>query len=884
MNAFIDNDWKKKAAATAVNEADTEKVFCDMAYGFVENKVGDLMKDDYRLGFEIVKKNDENTRMVGIFAFKVDKELLFAPVFFLNGEIKGPMLYRCSTKTFIPATKEWASYLIDAADTKDGKGRERSALNESAPLVQMHKLTFRPSSMQKSSSGDECCPCCGEKECKCVSIKPGISVPDVNGTYRPDKDYNTKPGQQPKLSTGDSVLKMASRDDCQIHLQLGDKLGVMTQEDAENIKSASSYPVVLHVSDDTTFNLYPNGIALIKQAFFSEAGPGFSEEELHAAVQAGLAERPLAEFLREPDFGKPAADAIMKAAGTSKPFAKLLAERYLDSSELIPEKFASTEVEKKDEGLSICYDVSRIEKSAEVQKRYFENGFYVLDKRPVESMSVVFEDMPDKIEAVNAPGVYSLLKPDGSYEEDVLVAPYGKRAFGKNNSGDRDIDSDEVPFSGSSNIRNVARNSNPIYVGIKGGKIYSGRNLIGVMTGSAKKYGGLVSVPSARKVYMVLIGDKLYGPIAVTGLRKIDGVTYCDICSDNYPGNHPDQYVRISNTDAYYKKSLIINPDVDESDVPGGVLGKDAKFVQLAPRKSDTYVTGSLSKDPWKDGGSVYVEPLESIGIEGTLENWIYRRFNTPKVSVLSKFKDNNDTVKKASYVFSDGERKSRPMNKVCALVKLARDMEIPAPKAYEILDKADENGEASFYLAMQKQATRLRLAEQPIFDEEFDSEFGVPVRPTQEFHLKVHGDQMHEPPASRGDMLNPTSVTGLPNLTVVTTAPEELRALADTYNLANVFEHAAVGTLANTFNALPLIDKYIPKLEGCLDSLGRIKFLMFWRPGDFEAAYGEDDMNNLEAEVDSNFEALGALLLKLLKKADKQRRKNVDFSSDAQQ
>lgn len=880
MNAFIDNDWKKKAAATAVNEADTEKVFCDMAYGFVENKVGDLMKDDYRIGFEIVKKNDENTRMVGIFAFKVDKELLFAPVFFLNGEIKGPMLYRCSTKTFIPATKEWASYLIDAADTKDGKGRERSALSESAPLVQMHKLTFRPSSMRKSSSSDECCPCCGEKECKCVAIKPGVSVPDVNGVYRPDKDYNTKPGQQPKLSTGDSVLKMASGDDCQIHLQLGDKTGVMTAEDAEHIKSATEYPVKLHVDADTQFDLYPNGIEQIKQAFFAEAGPGFSEEELHDAVKAGMEERPLADFLREPDFGKPAAEAIMKVAGTDRKFAKILAERYLDSSELIPEKFASTEVEKKDEGLSICYDVSRIEKSAEVQRRYFENGFYVLDKRPVESMSVVFEEMPDKIEAVNAPGVYSLLKPDGSYEEDVLVAPYGRRAFGKDNSPE--IDSDDTPFSRKT--RSAARNSNPIYVGIKGGKIYSGRNLIGVMTGSVKKYGGLVSTPSARKVYMVLIGDKLYGPIAVTGLRKVDGVTYCDICSDNYPGSRPDSYVRVSNTDDYYKRSLIINPDIAESDVPGRVLGKDAKFVPLTIRKSEPYVTGSHSRDPWVDGGTVYVEKLESIGIDGTLENWIYRKFNTPKVNVIAKFKENDGAVKKASYVFSDGERKSKPMNKVCALVKLARDMEIPATKAYEILDKADENGETSFFLAMQKQATRLRLAEQPMFDEEFDSEFGVPVRPTQEFHLKVHGDQLQEPPASRGDMLNPTSVTGLPNLTVVTTAPEELRSLADTYNLANVFEHAAVGTLANTFNALPLIDKYTPKLENCLDALGRIKFLMFWRPGDFEAAYGEDDMANLEAEVDSNFEALGALVLKLLKKADKQRRKNVDFSGDAQQ
>ena len=88
MNPFISSDWRKQASMTAANDLDIEKAFSDQASGFVENKVGDLMKDEYRIGFEIVKKNDSNTRMVGVFAFRVDKDLIFAPVFFINGEIK----------------------------------------------------------------------------------------------------------------------------------------------------------------------------------------------------------------------------------------------------------------------------------------------------------------------------------------------------------------------------------------------------------------------------------------------------------------------------------------------------------------------------------------------------------------------------------------------------------------------------------------------------------------------------------------------------------------------------------------------------------------------------------------------------------------------------
>ena len=99
MEYVFKNNWREKVAAmTEADDLDIEKTFSDIASGFVANKVGDLMKDPHRIGFEIVKKNEDNTKMLGIFAFKVDKELIFAPVFFLHGEVKGPLLYRCDTK------------------------------------------------------------------------------------------------------------------------------------------------------------------------------------------------------------------------------------------------------------------------------------------------------------------------------------------------------------------------------------------------------------------------------------------------------------------------------------------------------------------------------------------------------------------------------------------------------------------------------------------------------------------------------------------------------------------------------------------------------------------------------------------------------------------
>jgi len=40
----------------------------------------------YMLGFQLLKKTDDNTRACGIFAFKVGQELLYIPVFCINGE------------------------------------------------------------------------------------------------------------------------------------------------------------------------------------------------------------------------------------------------------------------------------------------------------------------------------------------------------------------------------------------------------------------------------------------------------------------------------------------------------------------------------------------------------------------------------------------------------------------------------------------------------------------------------------------------------------------------------------------------------------------------------------------------------------------------------
>lgn len=123
-------DWKtslNKKAGQIMNSRDLEKVFFDQAYTFIQNAAEPLMKPEFRVGFEIVYNNEENTKMVGIFVFRVGKVLLFVPAFYLNGKIPPfDLLYRSDSKTFAMLDPDWCEYLISFYMPGSGQGVDRS--------------------------------------------------------------------------------------------------------------------------------------------------------------------------------------------------------------------------------------------------------------------------------------------------------------------------------------------------------------------------------------------------------------------------------------------------------------------------------------------------------------------------------------------------------------------------------------------------------------------------------------------------------------------------------------------------------------------------------------------------------------------------------------
>jgi hypothetical protein len=141
----FDNEWMKFAAAATQSDADVEKAFLDQAWMHLQNKATPLMKPQYRVGFEIVHKNDENTRMIGVFVFRSGKDYFYAPTFFINGSIKGTdLLYRARPKRFVPLTNPWCEFLLSQQVAQEGEGVPQAMRRETRNQMDLTRLVEPP--------------------------------------------------------------------------------------------------------------------------------------------------------------------------------------------------------------------------------------------------------------------------------------------------------------------------------------------------------------------------------------------------------------------------------------------------------------------------------------------------------------------------------------------------------------------------------------------------------------------------------------------------------------------------------------------------------------------------------------------------------------------
>ena len=749
MNALIESDWKKHAAAATQSDADIEKAFLDQAWMSIQNKAAPLMRPQNRVGFEIVHKNDANTRMVGVFVFRIDKDYLFVLVFFINGSIKGTdLLYRSNVKRFVPLNNEWCDYLVQLQTGEEGVG---------------------VSQRQRQLTRDQ------------LNLLDVVEPPNL---YRHHRKYA-------------AVSDDAAQEDW---------VRENVNEMLEKLATGMSEP------QDS-----------ILRRFILEHGR-------HSAIRK-IANAAKVEF----DFAR----ALM--LGSSP-------ENYMP--ELPPPEA------KKASGPLVVFHSSVLKnpRVKQASPKQMCAGYVIEDNRKeAEVNDVVYTDNEQDLSTVEAPGVYDTLLIAGTSSRCLIGFEWDVNLNGKDGPQpvcyNEDFDPNRpnmrrlslVVIDDSSRASTLARPSSQAWVfGKYVGKIDDSGALIDL---------GQAEIGQAYRIYnqatqgfsqAFYVTEKVDDPSGLKGLRIVTNNT--------------------KDTPGY----ILSNPDFPDYDPKDNIFGSKCKLVRVDFKLTDSSYPEGGKRVEWNSN--------LGLGNKHTLNAFIFQ--NGYKSASVKMLPNGRFLVKSAR---TKGHW-SQELSEASAKVKLMLDCAVRESVAEELMKQAAEMYAPSinFLYDGKKIASNLRFNDWPDFYERTNDEFGVLEGPRSDHVLSVDQDWPIADQHRVGDVWRqePDSNESLDTLN-----PMQLYQMSQEKGMGSLFEHGVVGELIKTYDAVGIVQSYIPDFETALDRLGRIMFLLYWKPEDFAQAYGTDDQTSMENKLLSNFRAIGELTLELLQKAKLQQTGTVSLA-----
>jgi hypothetical protein len=127
-----------------------EQSFSNIAHAYLRNTAPTLL--DHEVGFQLLDKDEEGSRAIGVFAFTVGSQVLYAPVFFLNGELKGnELLYIKNQDMFVPLTEAWLQYIMARKPIDIGSSVEKQYVNSNLSNPRLLELSHSPNQLKLGS-------------------------------------------------------------------------------------------------------------------------------------------------------------------------------------------------------------------------------------------------------------------------------------------------------------------------------------------------------------------------------------------------------------------------------------------------------------------------------------------------------------------------------------------------------------------------------------------------------------------------------------------------------------------------------------------------------------------------------------------------------------
>lgn len=866
-------DWKK-AAAQVMDNGSVERAFMDQAYGFLANKAGKLMQDPYRLGFEVVYKNDSNTRMVGIFAFRVNDQILYVPVFFLNGDIKGTdLLYRQETKSFVPLNEEWVTYLTEKNNYEPGIPVDRKEFTRANNHVRLEDIAYPPNYKRDKRASE--LDAVGKED---ADVNNDGSSDSTDSYLKKRREViaqkvKTKKADSDSIETlGDIDMVLQAAFDKKVPAE-GKMLDPVGDEDPDinNDKKVDKTDKYLAVRRKAVAESIDKGAGYLIRKFITEDG-GIAALNKVASMFEGSYEfaEALVSNIDEKDYLPQDLQVKSAAVQEDKPTLVLFTGK--------PGKTEHSYLLKKADATKDPNKSPAVNKFAD---KFFSQGYYLWDDRAASDIVPVYKDNEEKLDMIGSAGIYDVLLHDGSFRK-AIVAPKSQTDF--KCSVNAPLTS--ASYGGDSwNIGGVVEDikynstSRSMYPDI----------VICYMDGEKEsdmrcqvhgkfikdqaqmlRDGDLEKEMTTNKSFRIfdVEAGALSAPFYVTDKREEDGITYYSVVPMH------------GSSDLF---TLTHNPDMTENDLRVGFMGQHVAFV---PVGTESYRTKTDTYDgrPYHQYYFKRISGESDIGDVASLDAWVTEYVK--KASLL--YDRDSDT-----YSWRTGSKEQTEyMERINMAVKLASGG-FHADAVDEMLTATKSAGKTDWYYGdpeMSKVAFPIIQNRDAIFRTTTNQDFKVNQEYPQSFILRTSKDSLQLPPQIVGDAYDPgmgikpdetgnSNNSGMSKEQLMTMSPDQIAQFASSNQLPNVFEHGLVGSLVQVYDSIAMIDKYLPDMEEALDRMGRILFLFYWKPRDFEDAYGADDMTNLENQILSNFKSFGSLTLDLLKRSKKRKLGNVSLS-----
>ncbi len=809
--------FAKYASIGGEQEQGFEQAFSSLAYAYLKDKSPRLI--DFIVGFQLVDRNEDNTKAVGIFGFKVGEQWLYAPVFFLNGDLKGhELLYIKKQDAFVPMKENWVNYLISRKPHVLGEGSDQNTTQLGGLLPSLQRLRTPPGSTKYGS--DTPAPVYVDSW-----AQDALPVMFALGTKRAASLYEKAAGELNFKAVVERPFTAA--------------LAPFAQQ--FDLRNALGHFPFLKAAFEKAYMAYP----AIKQGFDKFYGKTFFADMAKAA--------------------RDTQDSLVKRA-----------ESYI-----IPPEKEKKEEKKKPFTLSILKEEKKIEKNAGLyvyaldlgvdmdapggfkenkpelddaeREKLLKDTVLIKDER--ENTSIAYNtQVRTELTNPSETGLYKVLEKPGKFDEMVIISnPHSGRG--------REDFCLLLRKSAPKNWKNSHRTNIWINQAEDCPTVEDWKKYVKGLGGSdsLEKGGVYVAVHENGSGTCPFKIKEAYGD----GVYDVSWEDYCSY-SDRRSGvsklDRPQDWeVGYSS----WKARIYINTR----------KGTGLKSVNGELSIPDSYKILKVAdppkpKKPKDDSIMGMCCPSESFGMEGSGSeeqpiqpgNMVDLQLALTKQASLMKIHDTGSSIVIKSPMGP------QTLTKKAALISLVRDHGLREAQARIMLKEAAVqqvfNRAVSYLVKYADQFGSMQPGPgapafpQPETGSEQVGYGSVNSIYPQEDYLPVDGVNSQQTDPSTYDPFYQPDQNAM-----------QVAQQASQSGQKEVFDTAMIGGMLKSVRQDSLVDRYLGDLMKALDKLGRIMFMFYWHQEEFEDRYGKQDLPELEDSLRNAFEVLGDVVLFLKEK-----------------